>query len=147
MLLMTGAALMVNMEFVEAAELMLPKLAELTTVTEAVPGLARSATGTLATREFWLEYDTLARVTPFHFTMDPLVKLVPVMVTVRNPLTPGAPAVAVCGARPEIVGALPMLNTKALEMTPSAVTTVMLPVPLAVRSAAGMVAVIEVAFT
>jgi hypothetical protein len=145
-LVMTGAALMVNMEFGEAAELTLPKLAGLITVMEAVPTFVRDEAGTDATREVVLEY-TLARVSAFHFTMDPLVKLVPVMVTVRSPLTPGAPAVAVCGARPVIVGALPMLNTKVLEMTPSAVTTVMLPVPLVVRSAAGMVAVMEVAFT
>jgi hypothetical protein len=109
MLLMTGAALMVNMEFVEAAELMLPKLAELTTVIAAVPTFVRYEAGTDATREVWLEY-TLERVCVFHFTMDPLVKLVPVMVTGSNPLTPGAPAVAACGARPEMVGALPMLN-------------------------------------
>ena len=68
---------------------------------------------------------------------------VPAMVTV----TPAVlPAVAVDGVRPVTAGGSEaIVNGLGLELPKSAVTTVMLPVPAAVRSEEGAVAVMEVA--
>lgn len=142
--LMCGAGLMVNVEGAAGVKELLP--AAFTTWIWAVPCAARSEDGTVANREVALEYRNVSAVVPeplIQFTVDLLVNPVPAMVTV----TPAVlPAVAVDGVRPVTAGGSEaIVNGLGLELPKSAVTTVMLPVPAAVRSEEGAVAVMEVA--
>ena len=139
---MTGAAAITNVLEPEVAPL------GVCTVIMALPAAKRSDEGTVATREVALEYievsvDTTPPGTVVHFTMDASVKWFPVMVTDR----PGLPAVAVAGEMLVLVGVAVTLNVKGAEMAPSGVTTVMLLLAAATRSAVGTVAVMEVALT
>lgn len=142
-LVMAGAAVMTNV--------LAPELtpSALCTVICALPAAKRSDEGTMASREVALAYNELnvdvvdPWPTVVHFTTLLLLKLVPVMVIVR----PASPAAAVAGEMLEMVG-LPLMVSAALaEATPSAFTTVMLPLPAVARSTTGTVAVMEVAFT
>jgi hypothetical protein len=103
-LLMAGAAAMVN---VAGAEARLPAL----TVIWPLPAVARSAAGIVADMEVALESvddSVVATELKFHFTVDPLVKLLPVMVTERS----AWPAVAVDTEKPVIVGVMAAVHAR-----------------------------------
>src|SRR5207245_660233 len=76
-----------------------PPGAGVNTVTVGVPATAMSAAG-MAAVSWVAEANVVARAAPFHRTTDPVMKFVPVTVSVN----PGPPAVAVAGLRPVVAG-------------------------------------------
>ena len=115
-----------------------PPGAGLPTVTCAVPAVAMSAAGMAAVSRV-AETNVVARSAPFHRTTEPLMKFVPVTVSVN----PGPPAVAVAGLRPVVAGtgfeALPdrFVQVK-LSRTSLAVVHLANPTAPAVLSGGGM---------
>ena len=76
-----------------------PPGAGLNTLTCAVPAVTRSGAGTAAVS--WVaETNVVARSAPFHRTVEPEMKFVPVTISVR----PDAPAVTEAGLKPVVVG-------------------------------------------
>jgi hypothetical protein len=98
--LMVGTALIVN---VAAPEF----VAQVPTMTEAVPGVAMSEAGTVAV-SFVEETNVVTRELPFQLTVDPETKLVPFTVSVNC----GPPAAVQFGLSELIVGALLMVITR-----------------------------------
>src|SRR5208283_5127680 len=127
---MAGAALMVNV----AGEELTPSA--LHTVMLPLPAVARSAKGTVTVHAVVVQGDG-DRTVEFHFTVYPLAKPVPLTVTGRSPW----PAVAAGAERLPMAGAALMVNVAGEELTPSALHTVMLPLPAVARSAKGTVTV------
>ena len=108
----------------------------MTTVTCAVPAPAMSAAGIAAVS--WLALtNVVVRVLPFHRTVAPLTKFVPVTVKVNA----GPPAGAELGERALSVGAAVVVNGSAFERLVSGLTTVTCAVPAPAMSAAGIAAV------
>ena len=79
-----------------------------TTVTEAVPGVAMSAAGTVAVSRV-AETNVVVSAVPFQFTVEPETKFVPFTVSV-NPV--GLPAVAQVGLSELMVGSALTVITK-----------------------------------
>jgi len=98
--LMVGTALIVN---VAAPEF----VAQVPTVTEAVPGVAMSAAGTVAVSRV-ADTNVVASGLPFQFTVEVETKLVPFTVSVNC----GPPAAVQFGLSELIVGALLMVITR-----------------------------------
>jgi hypothetical protein len=98
--LMVGATLMVN---VAAPEL----VAQVPTVTEAVPGVAMSVAGTVAV-SCVAETNVVASGLPFQFTVEVETKLLPFTVSVKS----GPPAPVQFGLSELIVGAVLMVMTR-----------------------------------
>jgi len=138
---MVGADVLVTVK-ASALEVPPPGLA---TVTCAVPAAATSVAGMAAVS--WVALtNVVVRAAPFHFTVAPLTKLVPVTVRVKA----GLPAWALFGDSAVMVGtgALPVtVNVNAFEASPSGFTTMICGVPAAATSVAGMAAVSWVALT
>jgi len=110
--LMVGVALIVN---VAAPEF----VAQVPTVTEAVPGVAMSAAGTVAVSRVE-DTNVVASGLPFQFTVEVETKLLPFTVSVNC----GPPAAMQVGLIELIVGALPIVITKV------AVAVLQVPAPL-----------------
>jgi hypothetical protein len=113
---------------------------DVTTVTVAVPAAAMSAAGMSAVN--WVaDTKCVVRSTPFHLTVDPLTKRLPVMVRVKAAPT----AVRAVGAMLEIAGTggLPFVKVWALEVPPPGVVlnTVTAADPAVAMSAAVIAAV------
>lgn len=108
---------------------------EFRTVTFGVPAAASCAPLTAAVSEVALPYVVASSVEP-QYTVEPPMKFVPAMVSVKSPL----PAAAEAGVRPEIVGALATVKAAPTEFRPLALTTWMLAATGATISAAGTVA-------
>src|SRR6267143_5645078 len=141
-LLRVGAGLLTGK--VCAAEVP-PPGAGVTTVTEAVPVAARSAAGIAAVSCVALT-KVVVRAAPFHCTVAPFTKPLPVSVSVK----PAPPTIALDGDSVVSVGAgLLIVKVCAAEVPPpgAGVTTVTEAVPVAAMSAAGIAAVSWVAFT
>src|SRR6266850_1621815 len=122
-----------------------PPGAGVTTVTCGVPAAATSAAAMAAVSCVGLT-KVVVRAAPFHCTLEPLTKLVPVSVSVKAALPADVPV----GDSVESVGeGLVMLNVCAAEVPPpgAGVTTVTDAVAAVARSAAGMAAVSCVALT
>src|SRR6267378_2633803 len=122
-----------------------PPGAGVTTVTCGVPAAATSAAAMAAVSCVGLT-KVVVRAAPFHCTLEPLTKLVPVSVSVKAAL----PAEVPVGDSVVSVGeGLVMLNVCAAEVPPpgAGVTTVTDAVAAVARSAAGMAAVSCVALT
>ena len=98
--LMAGAALIVN---VAAPEF----VAQVPTVTEAVPGVAMSAAGTVAVSRVE-DTNVVASGLPFQFTVEVETKLLPFTVSVNC----GPPAAVQFGLSELIVGAVLMVMTR-----------------------------------
>jgi len=134
---MAGAGATVNAEVAEGTP------SALTTWMLAGPCALRSAAGIVADMEVAPEYaDDSVVVTELkvHVTVDPLVKLVPVMVTERSVW----PAVAVDTERLPMAGAAATVNVAGAEVRLPALTVIW-PLPAVARCAAGIVADMEVA--
>ena len=134
-----GMGLIVNTSAFEVP----PPGVPLKTVILAVPAATIKAAVTEAVNCVALIYVVVSEV-PFHFTVDPLMKLLPFTVRVKA----GLPAVVLMGEREPAVGtgllpAAVIVNGKLLDVPPpgAGVTTVILAVPVVVRSAAFMLAV------
>src|SRR6266404_29508 len=141
-LLRVGAGLLT--EKVCAAEVP-PPGAGVTTVTEAVPVAARSAAGIAAVSCVALT-KVVVRAAPFHWTVAPFTKPLPVSVSVK----PAPPTMALDGDSVVSAGAgLLIVKVCAAEVPPpgAGVTTVTDAVPVAATSAAGIAAVSLVALT
>jgi len=110
--LMAGAALIVN---VAAPEF----VAQVPTVTEAVPGVAMSAAGTVAVSRVE-DTNVVASGLPFQFTVEVETKLLPFTVSVNC----GPPAAVQFGLSELIVGAVLMVMTRV------AVAVLQVPAPL-----------------
>ncbi len=116
-----------------------PPGAGFTTVTAAVPAVAKSASGTTAVRVVALTNVVVSGV-PFQSTTDAATKLVPVIVSVD----PAAPAVAdVCDSDVRVGAGLLIAKEIAVEVPPAgaAFTTVTFAVPAVARSPTGTAAV------
>src|SRR5436190_729250 len=116
-----------------------PPGAGVATVICAVPAVPRSADEMAAVSCVALRTGVV-RATPFQRTLEPLMKLVPVTVSVKAAF----PAAALAGDRVESVGdGLLTLNVWAAEVPPpgAGVTTVTCGVPAVARSEAGIAAV------
>ncbi len=141
-LLRVGAGLLTGK--VCAAEVP-PPGAGVTTVTEAVPVAARSAAGIAAVSCVALT-KVVVRAAPFHWTVAPFTKPLPVSVSVK----PAPPTIALDGDSVASVGAgLLIVKVCAAEVPPpgAGVTTVTDAVPVAATSAAGIAAVSLMALT
>src|SRR5438309_1013735 len=135
-----GAGLLI--ENVRAADVP-PPGAGVTTVTEAVPVAAMSAAGIAAVSCVALT-KVVVRAAPFHWTVAPFTKPLPVSVSVK----PAPPTMALDGDSVVSVGAgLLIVKVCAAEVPPpgAGVTTVTDAVPVAATSAAGIAAVSLVA--
>ena len=111
------------------------------TVICAVSAAATSVAGMAAVS--WVALTNVVdRGLPFHFTVAPLTKLVPVTVSVNA----GLPACALFGESAVMVGAA-TVNVTAFEAAPPGFATVICAVPAAATSVAGMAAVSCVAPT
>src|SRR5439155_13134505 len=122
-----------------------PPGAGVTTVTEAVPVAARSAAGIAAVSCVALT-KVVVRAAPFHWTVAPFTKPLPVSVSVK----PAPPTMALDGDSVVSVGAgLLIVKVCAAEVPPpgAGVTTVTDAVPVAATSAAGSAVVSLVALT
>src|SRR5258708_7171592 len=122
-----------------------PPGAGVTTVTCGVPAAATSAAAMAAVSCVGLT-KVVVRAAPFHCTLEPLTKLVPVTVSVKAAL----PADVLVGDSVESVGdGLVTLNVCAAEVPPpgAGVTTVTDAIAAVARSEAGMAAVSWVALT
>ena len=123
--LMVGTALIVN---VAAPEF----VAQVPTVTEAVPGVAMSAAGTVAVSRV-ADTNVVASGLPFQFTVEVETKLVPFTVSVNC----GPPAAVQFGLSELIVGAVAIVITKVAvavlqELAPLLAVIVTLVVPAVV---------------
>jgi hypothetical protein len=132
--LMVGVPLIVNVTAFDVA----PQVPGFTTVTEAVPGLAMLAFGTVAVSRVE-ELNVVVSDVPFHFTVEPETKFVPVTIKVK----PALPAVAQAGLSEVIVGAALTVNVCAVDVPPPGVgfTTVTDAVPAVTTREDGTVAV------
>lgn len=122
-----------------------PPGAGFVTVTDAVPAVAKSASGTTAVKDVALTNVVVSGV-PFQFTTDVPTKFVPVIVSVD----PAAPAVTdVCESDVRVGAGLLIAKEIPPEVPPpgAAFTTVTFAVPAVVRSPTGTAAVICVALT
>ena len=123
-----------------------PPGAGFTTVTVAVPAVARSAAGMLALTCVALR-TLVVRAVPFHCTAAPLTKFVPPTVSVNA----GPPAAALLGVKLVSVGtgfgAAVIVNVSGPDAPPpgAGFTTVTVAVPAVARSAAVMLALTCVA--
>jgi hypothetical protein len=120
----------------------------LNTVTVAVPADAMSA-AVIAAVSWVAETYVVVRFEPFHWTTEPLMKLLPFTVSVKA----GPPAVAEAGLRPVVVGtgllAALIVKVWAFEVPPPGVglNTVTVAVPAVTISEASIAAVSWVAET
>jgi hypothetical protein len=122
-----------------------PPGAGLNTVTEAVPATAMSAAVIIAVNRVE-ETKVVVRFAPFHRTIEPATKLLPL--TVRTKSVP--PAIVDVGLKLEFFGAgLLIVSVRALEVPPpgAGVNTVTWAVPATAMSEAGIAAVNRVVET